>query len=302
MFQTFLSNIHKKIIELNNLGEYSSILNNFDLIGRIKLDYKKDKIIIAKELEKLFGIETENKKYSISEFIDKFISEEFRDDINNKLNSNEANKGFLVVETKIISKENEKKWIKIYGKLFYHYNGNIKSFVGTIQDISLWKEKEIKLNLNLKFMQKLINTMPTPVFYKDSMGIYRLSNVSFENFLGKEKKDLIGYTAKEISPKKYGDIYYDADKKIMKNHGKLVYEGKVRHADKTDHDVIFTKATFDDENDKPIGIIGVMTDITERKKIESKLSNLLTLKESVLEIAHTDMEIENIDTLFDVIY
>lgn len=301
MFQTFLSNICTKITCFNNSGEYPSILKGFNLIGRIKLDYKKDKIILAKELERLFGIETENRKYSISEFINNFISEEFRDDIKNKLYSNESKRCSLIAETKIISKGNEKKWIKISGKFFYRYNGNIKSFIGIVQDISSWKEKEIKLNSNVKFMQKLIDTMPTPVFYKDSMGIYRLCNVAFHNFLGKGKKDIIGYTAKEISPKKHGDIYYDADKKLMKNQGKQVYETKVIHADKTNRDVIFTKATFGDENEKTIGIIGVMTDITERKNFESKLSSLLTLKESALEIAHTVMEIENIDTLFDVI-
>lgn len=176
-----------------------------------------------------------------------------------------------------------------------------KTFLSNIYKRIMYSNDFEKSNSNVKFMQKLIDTMPTPMFYKDSMGIYKLCNAAFENFLGKEKKDIIGYTAKEISPKKHGDIYYDADKKLMKNHGKQVYETKVIHADKTEHDVIFTKATFDDKNEKPIGIIGVMTDITERKKFESKLSNLLTLKESVLEIAHTVMEIENIDTLFDVI-
>ncbi|GAA0180582.1 hypothetical protein SH2C18_32460 [Clostridium sediminicola] len=301
MFRAFLSNIYSKITNLKSSIKYFSLLNELHLIGGIEFDYKKNRIILGKELEKSLGIDQKDNKYRLSEFIDLFVCKEFRNELYDKLSFSSNHIGYLNLEMKINTVGNEKKWVNIYGKFYQSSNGKLKNFKGIIQDISSFKKKENRLESNVMFMQKLIDTIPTPIFYKDNMGVYRLCNSAFKNFYGMNEKEIIGHTAKEISPNQYGDIYYNADKELMMNSGKQVYESKVRHADNTDHVCNIIKTTFDDDNDKTIGIVGVMIDITDRKNSEEKLNNLLALKQSVVEITHTIMDIDNIKTLFDVI-
>ena len=50
-----------------------------------------------------------------------------------------------------------------------------------------------KINSNKVFLQKLLDTMPNPVFYKDICGIYQNCNDAFsKTILGISKEDIIG--------------------------------------------------------------------------------------------------------------
>ncbi len=121
-----------------------------------------------------------------------------------------------------------------------------------------------------RFLQLLIDTIPDPIFYQDRNGTYKGSNTAFEGYIGLPKDQLVGKSVYDIAPKDLADIYYTADKELLDNPGTRRYESRVKYADGSIHDVIFNKATFTNPNGDVDGLVGVILDITERKKAEEE--------------------------------
>lgn len=127
------------------------------------------------------------------------------------------------------------------------------------------------LEKQLHFVQVLIDAIPNPIFYKDTEGIYLGGNRSFESFMGINRKDLERKSVYDLSPKEMADKYFAMDKELFENPGSQVYESRVKHSDGSIRDVIFNKGTFNNLDGSLGGLIGVILDITERKKIELEL-------------------------------
>ena len=148
------------------------------------------------------------------------------------------------------------------------------------------------------FLQTLIDTIPNPIFYKDEHAIYTHCNLAFTEYLGLKREEIIGHTVYDISPKELADVYYKADMELMQSKGKQVYEAKVKYADGSIHDILFTKGTNVNEEGLVKGIVGNMIDITERKNMENKIHKLLKLKESMLDINQVILQVNDIKELF----
>ncbi len=124
----------------------------------------------------------------------------------------------------------------------------------------------------LTFQQTLIDTIPNPVFCKDTAFRYTGCNKAFESYIGYSKDELLGKTADELWPKELADHYLQQDRLLFENPGLQCYEGSTRFADGTVRDVIFNKATFNDSDGSVQGLVGVMLDITERKRAEEAVA------------------------------
>ena len=130
------------------------------------------------------------------------------------------------------------------------------------------KDKETDIS---EFLQKLIDSIPIPIFYKDIQGVYLGGNQEFENFLGRKMEDIVGKTVHDIAPQDLAEIYEQADKKLLRIGGNQTYESAIMHADGTRHIVVFNKATFNNRDGTPCGLIGSIFDITLRKEYEAQL-------------------------------
>jgi len=159
------------------------------------------------------------------------------------------------------------------------------------RSITKRRQAEEALQSQLQFSQKLIDTLPNPVFYKDAKGKYLGCNSAFEKFLGKSKDEIIGKTVYDVAPtREWGDVYHEADSELFHRKGTQIYETSLLGAEGSMHDVIVHKATYNDTSGEVAGMVGVITDITELKLIEEALrasenklhvlsSHLLTVQE-----------------------
>ena len=146
------------------------------------------------------------------------------------------------------------------------------------------KRAEKKLQDQNRFLQILIDAIPLSIFYKGTDGIYAGCNKAYAQFLGLSKEEIIGKGVYDIFPKDIADIYYQRDAALFHKPGIQQYEAKMNHADGTIHDVLFTKATYEDEDDGVAGLIGAMLDITERKRAEAERERLLAAIEQAGEV------------------
>lgn len=138
-------------------------------------------------------------------------------------------------------------------------------------------EKTAELTQQLHFVQQLIEAIPGPVFYKDANYRYLGCNSAFEEFIGIPAADLIGKTPADIAPPELAEKYFAADRELLDNPGAQIYEAPVRYASGESRDVMFHKATFFQPDGSVGGLIGVMLDITERKRMEASLQQAATV-------------------------
>ena len=164
---------------------------------------------------------------------------------------------------------------------------------GVVRDITERIRVEEAIRQQLSFQQTLIDTIPSPIFYKDAEGRYLGCNSSFESYIGLSKADIIGKTVYGVAPEDLADIYREADLALFRESGVQQYETCFQYADGSRHDVLFTKGTFTDLDGKIAGIVGVMLDITERKRAEKELSEYRDHLEDLVRDRTTELAITN---------
>ncbi|MGE4545412.1 MAG: EAL domain-containing protein [Pedobacter sp.] len=124
----------------------------------------------------------------------------------------------------------------------------------------------------MEFLQTLLDEVPIPVFYKDTSGFYLGCNRSFGDFIGLPKERIIGHTVYDVSNKENGDVYYKADHVFLNSKDcQQVYETKLVASNGMVKDVLFQKSKFYNQDGSLGGLIGVIIDLTERKKENAAL-------------------------------
>jgi PAS domain S-box-containing protein len=127
------------------------------------------------------------------------------------------------------------------------------------------------LRQQLQFLQQLIDTIPAPVYYKNSNGEYLGCNNAFEVYTGITKREMAAKTDSALFSSDFAVLSGEKDPQLMSRRGIQVYQAKFPHADHNPRDVIFKKATFNDTDGRIAGFIGVIIDITDRIRAEEAL-------------------------------
>ncbi|MDD4956858.1 MAG: PAS domain S-box protein [Candidatus Omnitrophica bacterium] len=162
------------------------------------------------------------------------------------------------------------KWLYVNKIPYRDDGGKIRGVIAFASDITDMMKDFYRAEQDLELLQTIIDAIPNPVFYKNSIGMYMGCNKAFMEFVGKRKEEIIGKTVYEVSPREFADKYHEADQELVRDGGNQVYEAKVVHADGTERAVMFYKARYE-TYDRKQGMVGVMLDITEAKKIEEAL-------------------------------
>lgn len=173
------------------------------------------------------------------------------------------------------------------------YEGDfLKYYISIGENIEL-KDFEKELKEAYLFLGSIMDNIPSPIFYKDLEGRYlggnkawleQIMNLSIEDVVGKKIEDL----DKQI-PKELAKLYLKQDQKLIAQKGTQKYESKIKYADGTERDSFFVKAVFSDINGNPKGIVGLIFDLEQEKKIQERIieqEKLSTMGQMASGIAH----------------
>jgi len=141
-------------------------------------------------------------------------------------------------------------------------------YLGVAEDITGRKAAERQLKESQELLSTIINALPNPLFYKNATGIYIDCNQAFCSYLGLPKERIIGATVHDVAPSELAAVYHQADLELMEHRGQQTYEAEVRYADGTQHDVLFYKSAIVRPDGSVRGMVGIMLDISERKRSE----------------------------------
>lgn len=134
------------------------------------------------------------------------------------------------------------------------------------------RARDTELQRQLSFTQTLIDSIPSPIFFKDRLGRYIGCNAAFEELHGKSRTAILGKTVRELNIE-LADLVEAQDAALYASaEGRRALETKISDPrEGTPRYLLLNQALFHDEEGHVRGLVEVVTDITERKKIEKAL-------------------------------
>ncbi len=139
-------------------------------------------------------------------------------------------------------------WCSITASCHFNSMGKPDWIEGLVEDINEKKMAHDAVEANLKLLQTLIDTINSPIFYKNTDGVYLGCNYAFANLLlGLPKDKIIGKTLSEIGGDIPLEVIQDFDKKdreLFENPGSQIYERILKCTDNQAHTFQFNKSAF----------------------------------------------------------
>lgn len=158
--------------------------------------------------------------------------------------------------------------------------------IATLQKESCHRQQVEKVRKrHLHLLDILLNTIPDPVYFQDVEGVMQGCNLSFANIIGLPRESILGRSIKDLN----AECRHHLPEKLFlqpvgasSESGVTQVEGKIHCANDHLREFLFRKATIVEPDGKISGTVGVMVDITERKKAEADKEQLIKkLQEAV---------------------
>ncbi len=121
--------------------------------------------------------------------------------------------------------------------------------------------------------QLILNAMPDLVWLKDSYGNYQMCNPVFERLFGAPESAIVGKTDFDFVDAELARFFRKKDQEAMAAGHPVRNEEWVTFADGGHRVLLETlKTPLRDRNGKPIGVLGIARDITERETASRQLA------------------------------
>ncbi|MBF0181053.1 MAG: PAS domain S-box protein [Magnetococcales bacterium] len=176
------------------------------------------------------------------------------------------------LEKRFIHQDGRDIWILLSLSLIRNPKGTPCYFIFQIIDIDARKHYETQLAREHAMMRSLIDTIPDLIFIKDNNLRFIGCNRAFEKRSGQAEQEMLGKNCHDLFPPDEATAYFASDMKMLEEGGSVSLEEAVvsDSGEAIYYDTI--KTPFYDDRNRPLGLIGVCRDITERKRHELELN------------------------------
>ncbi len=149
-------------------------------------------------------------------------------------------------------------------------------------DITARKAAENALQDQLALHQTVIDTIPNPIFYRDTQGRYLGCNRAFVEMAGLPRDQIIGSTLSAIGgDEELAGAAHHSDRLLAAGAKRTdVFETTVRHPAGWSIRALVHKAAFRNAEGRVVGIVGCATDISDRIAFEQELTRARDLAEA----------------------
>ncbi|MCE7735232.1 MAG: PAS domain-containing protein [Candidatus Heimdallarchaeota archaeon] len=209
-----------------------------------------------------------------------------RDDIIGKgddaIFSSELSKLFLesdkeVLDTKeskilyfTVTQFNEPKNIMTIKTPIFDSTGDLIGILGNSRDITSSENIKKELEESNAILNMIFEYAPDPFFVKDTEGVYTNINAAFADFHGVSVREIVGKRDEDLFDDVIAKRFKADDRRILGTGRVEVNEITMVLKNKTKITSI-TKGPIFSKNYEPMGVVGIIHDITYNKQVEAKL-------------------------------
>ncbi|HEX2968690.1 MAG TPA: PAS domain S-box protein [Bacteroidales bacterium] len=165
------------------------------------------------------------------------------------------------------------------------------------RDITDRKKAESALRDREAFISNLLETLPIPVYFKNTQGRYLNVNNAFSELTGYRRELLINNTICSLFPKETADHFTMKERELIKSGGSSISEIRMKSATGAEHTLIAHLTVSKDSSGEVNGILGALLNVTEIRKTEENLvklnrnlNNLNQTKDKLLSIIGHDLK------------
>ena len=173
----------------------------------------------------------------------------------------------LTTELEMNRKDGSTVWTEVTMNILYNENGEPTGIIGVTRDITERKQTEKALTESRNYLDKIINSVADPIFVKDRKHRWVLLNDSLCNFMGHDRKELIGKSDYDFFPKSEVDVFWEKDEAVFNMGEENINEETFTDAMGVVHTIVTKKTLYTDNKGEKF-IVGIIRDITERKQAE----------------------------------
>ncbi|NKI33380.1 PAS domain-containing sensor histidine kinase [Croceivirga thetidis] len=177
----------------------------------------------------------------------------------------------------IVTAKGNEKWVLASGKAFFT-RGKPTKLIGTFQDITAQVKAEKKTKQSEELLNTLVNNLPINVYIKDTMSRKLLVNKAECNYLGYKPENLIGKNDFDVYDSRTAEISRNEDLEVLRTKSPIL--GRETISVRKDGSVttfLTSKIPLADETDEVWGLLGISIDISNLKRKEDQLKDLINI-------------------------
>ncbi len=148
---------------------------------------------------------------------------------------------------------------------------------------------ELELSNRIEFDKVLLDTIPNPIYYKNTEGKFLGCNTAFASLVSSTRNEIIGKTAFDFFPIKVATKNTLIDKELLQTFSTSTSEFTFYTPSNEMKHIILNKAVYKNIDGSVGGIVCIMDDITERiqqKQFLIQQSKLAEMGDMIAAIAH----------------
>jgi len=153
-------------------------------------------------------------------------------------------------------------------------DGTITGAIESLRDVTHQKQIERELRESNTYLDTVINTLADPLFIKDRLYRFVRLNNSFCRFTGHSREGMLGKTDFDFFSREEAEVFRKNDDEVFRTGQINENEETITDASGTFHTIVTKKALYTNASGEKF-IVGIIRDITDRKKTEYALQQAL---------------------------
>jgi PAS domain S-box-containing protein len=169
------------------------------------------------------------------------------------------------VEFRLVQPDGGLRWIRNRGFPVRDSAGEVYRVAGVAEDVTARVQAEAALRAARDYLDKIINSIPDPIFVKDRQHRLILVNDAECALTGHPREEVLGRTDYEFFPKAQVDVFWEKDEAVFETGQENVNEEEITDASGRLRTIVTKKTLYTDPDGNKF-IVGIVRDITERKR------------------------------------
>lgn len=249
-------------------------------MGVWEWDILNDRLAWDEQLFRIFGVEPGSftaRKGSWASLLHPEDSVEAQETLRRSVESLAEFRATFRIIRKI---DGEVRYIGAAGRVIPDESGRAVRMVGVNWDRTEQVKMEKEVARAYDFIESLLNSISDPIFVKDHRHLWVFFNNAFVELIGSQRELILGKTDHDFFPKEMADHFWRVDDQVMKERREIEVEEPVLSRTGETRFLLTKKMPISDpETDEQL-LVGVIRDITERRRSEEALRKLQQLVES----------------------